>query len=133
LYRFDLTPALFIDYEVANRYVSTHPESHFRKNLMLARTAPGRRYALTNRSLSIHHTNGRSEQRELVRSRAAACADKRSFHRCAGYAVIEPRVAACVLLVIPAIVSADRRFASPGRALPSFVAVTAGARQPACS
>jgi N-hydroxyarylamine O-acetyltransferase len=66
LYRFDLQPQHQIDYEVANWYVSTHPQSHFVTGLMIARAAPGRRFALANRRLSIHRVGGTTEQREIA-------------------------------------------------------------------
>jgi N-hydroxyarylamine O-acetyltransferase len=66
LYRFDLRPHLQVDYEVLNWYVSTHPQSPFVSNLMAARPAPGRRYALYNNTLTVHETNGESRQRTLA-------------------------------------------------------------------
>ncbi len=65
LYRFDLQPQLLPDYEVANWYVSTLPESHFVKGLTVARPAADRRFNLNNTQLSIHHVGGTSEQRTL--------------------------------------------------------------------
>jgi N-hydroxyarylamine O-acetyltransferase len=69
LHRFDLQPQLLPDYEVANWYVSTHPESRFVKNLTVAMPANGRRYALFNRDFSVHHLDGPSEQRRLASAR----------------------------------------------------------------
>ncbi|HUL05886.1 MAG TPA: arylamine N-acetyltransferase [Candidatus Acidoferrum sp.] len=69
LHRFDLQPQLPPDYEVANWYVSTHPESRFVKNLTVAMPAPGRRYALFNRDFTVHHLDGPSEQRRLSGAR----------------------------------------------------------------
>jgi N-hydroxyarylamine O-acetyltransferase len=65
LYHFDLQAQLLPDYEVANWYVSTHPQSHFTFVLMAALTAPGRRYALANNQLSIHRIGAPSQQRIL--------------------------------------------------------------------
>jgi N-hydroxyarylamine O-acetyltransferase len=65
LYRFDLQPQRPPDYVVANHYVSTHPSSHFRSSLRVALAAPGRRYALVNNQLTVHHLNGRSERQIL--------------------------------------------------------------------
>jgi len=65
LYRFDLQPQQPPDYEVANYYLSTHPASHFRTGLMAARPMPGRRYALANNQLTVHHLNGPSERQVL--------------------------------------------------------------------
>lgn len=66
LYRFDLQPQLPPDYEAANWYLSTYPESHFLSTLMVARPQPDRRLALANRRLSIHPLRGDIEQRELA-------------------------------------------------------------------
>lgn len=66
LYRFDLREQHLIDYEVANWYVSTHPESHFVNGLMAARPAPGRRYGLRDNELSVHAVCGPTEKRVLT-------------------------------------------------------------------
>jgi N-hydroxyarylamine O-acetyltransferase len=66
VYRFDLQAQQPIDYEAANWYLSTHPDSHFVSSLMAARPAPGRRVALRDNQLSIHHLDGASERRELA-------------------------------------------------------------------
>lgn len=65
LYRFDQQPQYAPDYEVANYYLSTHPSSHFRTGLMAARPVSGRRYALANNQLTVHHLNGPSERQVL--------------------------------------------------------------------
>lgn len=65
LYRFDLRPTYQVDYEVASYYLSTHPASHFRSGLIAARPAEGRRYALSNGSLAIHHAGAATERRDL--------------------------------------------------------------------
>ncbi len=54
-----------VDYAVSNYFLSTSPTSHFLSSLAAARAGPGRRYALRNNRLSIHHTGSRSEQREI--------------------------------------------------------------------
>ena len=66
LYRFGLQEQLLPDYELANWYVSTHPESRFTSRLMVARPASGRRYTLLNNEFTVHHLNGGSEQRMLT-------------------------------------------------------------------
>lgn len=66
LYRFDLQAQLPSDYEIANWYVSTHPESRFVNGLMVARPAPGRRYTLLNNEFTVHHLDGNTEQRVLA-------------------------------------------------------------------
>lgn len=64
-YRFDLQEQHQVDYEVANWYVATHPESLFVSNLLAARPTTDRRYALLNNHLAIHHLNGETEKRTL--------------------------------------------------------------------
>jgi N-hydroxyarylamine O-acetyltransferase len=64
-YRFDLQEQAPIDYEVANHYVATWPESHFATSLIAARATPDGRYGLRNNRLSFHRLNGESEQRML--------------------------------------------------------------------
>jgi N-hydroxyarylamine O-acetyltransferase len=65
LYHFDLQVQHRPDYEVSNWYVSTHPDSIFTNNLILARIGIGQRYALRNTQLTIHHQDGRVEQHSL--------------------------------------------------------------------
>jgi N-hydroxyarylamine O-acetyltransferase len=69
LHRFDLQEQLLPDYELANWYVSTHPQSRFVNNLTVAMPAADRRYALFNRDFSVHHLDGPSEQRRLAGAR----------------------------------------------------------------
>jgi N-hydroxyarylamine O-acetyltransferase len=66
LYRFDLIEQFEVDYSVTNYFLSTAPSSHFISTVIAARAQPDRRYALRNNRLSIHHTGGRSEQREIA-------------------------------------------------------------------
>jgi N-hydroxyarylamine O-acetyltransferase len=65
LYRFDLQEQERADYEVANWYVSTHPNSHFVSGLLAARSAPGRRHGLRNNELTVHALDGGTERRVL--------------------------------------------------------------------
>ena len=65
LYMLSPEPALDIDYLAANWYTSTHPASIFRRELRVARTAPGRRTTLLNNRLTVRHTGGRMERRFL--------------------------------------------------------------------
>jgi N-hydroxyarylamine O-acetyltransferase len=65
LYRFDLQEQLQADYDVANWYQCTYPNSQFITGLMVARTAAGRRYGLRNNELSVHRVDGPSERRVL--------------------------------------------------------------------
>jgi N-hydroxyarylamine O-acetyltransferase len=65
LYGFDLSEHFEADYEMASHFMSTHPSSPFTTNLMLARTLPDRRLACRNGRLSVHHSGGGTEQRNL--------------------------------------------------------------------
>lgn len=65
LHRFDLQEQTRADYEMANWFVSTHPESRFVKNLTVARTAADGRYALFNAEFARHRLGGPSEHRRL--------------------------------------------------------------------
>ncbi|HZD26746.1 MAG TPA: arylamine N-acetyltransferase [Alphaproteobacteria bacterium] len=58
-------PQVQADYELANWYSSTHPDSHFRHGLMVARTAPEARYALRNNRLTVRRPDGETERRRL--------------------------------------------------------------------
>ena len=67
LYRFDLQEQVLPDYEMTSWYLSNHPESHFVRRLIAARTEPGRRYALLDNELATH-TLGEETVRRKVRS-----------------------------------------------------------------
>lgn len=56
-----------IDYEVGNWYVSTHPDSHFTKQLIAAKVDDDGRYTLSNHVLNIRYDSGRKESVELHR------------------------------------------------------------------
>jgi N-hydroxyarylamine O-acetyltransferase len=65
LYSFDLQEQFGPDYDIANWYCATSPSSHFTNRLMVARAAPGRRLALRDNELSVHHLDGARERRRL--------------------------------------------------------------------
>lgn len=65
LYGFTLEPQLPIDYEVANHYTSTHPDSRFRKTLTVQLTSPQARTVLRNRELLID-TGGTATSRVVT-------------------------------------------------------------------
>jgi N-hydroxyarylamine O-acetyltransferase len=65
LYRFDLQRQQPIDYQAANYYLSTHPSSHFVRNLVAARADRGRRLALLNAEFSVHGVDGETQRRLL--------------------------------------------------------------------
>ena len=58
LYGFTLEPQLPIDYEVANHYTSTHPESRFVTGLTVQLPTPLARTALRNRELTVDTGGG---------------------------------------------------------------------------
>ncbi|AWM93250.1 arylamine N-acetyltransferase [Pseudomonas sp. 31-12] len=66
MYIFDLQRQEDIDYAVGNWYVSTHPESSFAKQLMVARTGDGWRRTLNNGSFAIHRVGAESERRQVA-------------------------------------------------------------------
>lgn len=59
---FDWQP---VDFEMANHYVAQHPDSHFRRDLMVARTQGGTRSTLAGNRLKIVNANGTCEERRL--------------------------------------------------------------------
>jgi N-hydroxyarylamine O-acetyltransferase len=69
LYQFDLRQHHFTDYEVSNWFVSTHPSSHFVHELLAARPAPGKRFALRD-NLLVMHQRGRASQRRVLKTAA---------------------------------------------------------------
>ena len=64
LYAFTLEPQLPVDFEVANHYVSTHPQSRFVQTMTAQCTGPQERRTLVNRELAIERASG-SERRML--------------------------------------------------------------------
>lgn len=66
LYRIDDGPAHPIDYEVGNWYTSAHPDSHFRHQLIAARTTAEARYGLRDNRLTTRLADGRTDRRYLT-------------------------------------------------------------------
>lgn len=66
MYLFDLQRQEAIDYTIGNWYVSTHPESPFARQLMVARTGDGWRRTLNNGSFAIHRIGSESERRQMA-------------------------------------------------------------------
>lgn len=70
LYAFDLTPQLAVDYEVANWYTSTHPDSRFLHTMTAQRLTPTARHVLRDRELVLrdgqHATSLILTERELL-------------------------------------------------------------------
>jgi N-hydroxyarylamine O-acetyltransferase len=65
LYELSPEPQLDVDFETANWFTSTHPESHFRHALRAALTTPEARYALFNNRLTVRRPEGGAEQSTL--------------------------------------------------------------------
>ncbi|MHA6495319.1 arylamine N-acetyltransferase family protein [Pseudomonas borbori] len=66
LYVFDLQRTAEIDYTVASWYVSTHPDSPFLGQMIVARTGPQWRKTLHNGSFAIHRQGEVSERVQLA-------------------------------------------------------------------
>lgn len=66
LYRIEDTPPPAIDYEIGNLYTSAHPDSHFRHQLIAARTTAEARYGLRDNRLTTRLTDGRIDRRYLT-------------------------------------------------------------------
>jgi N-hydroxyarylamine O-acetyltransferase len=65
LYELMQEPQLDLDYEVPNWYTSTHADSPFRRNLIVARVTRQARYALLDGRFTVRPARGRPEQRIL--------------------------------------------------------------------
>lgn len=61
LYGFDLSPQYAVDYEVANHYTATYPDSFFLKKLMVHLPGPSMRLTLVNRRMIERRAEGASE------------------------------------------------------------------------
>ncbi|ACD82190.1 Arylamine N-acetyltransferase [Methylacidiphilum infernorum V4] len=53
LYSFSLEPQEYVDYKMANYYVSTHPDSPFTRSLIVQSLSPGERKILRNKKFSL--------------------------------------------------------------------------------
>lgn len=64
---YQVTPdrQLQVDYELSNWFSSTHPSSHFRHNLLVAKTTAEGRFGLLFNRLTIRRPDGTQERREL--------------------------------------------------------------------
>jgi len=71
VYRFDLHPVEWIDYETSNWYTSTSPEAIFANNLIVCRVLDDTRLALLNDQL-----NERAADGSIVREQRLASADE---------------------------------------------------------
>ncbi|WP_223670648.1 arylamine N-acetyltransferase family protein [Kangiella shandongensis] len=68
LYRFTRTPAQEADFDMANWYLTTHPESKFRNNLIATKLTPEGRISLQNNELKIYVRDGLKESQQLTSS-----------------------------------------------------------------
>ena len=66
LYSFTLEPQTREDYEMANHYTATHPDSPFVRTLIVQLPTPAARYALRDRELTVDRGGGRIERRTLA-------------------------------------------------------------------
>ena len=66
LYRLDDAAAPPVDCVVGNWYTSTHPDSHFRHQLIAARNTNEARYGLRENRLTTRLADGRSDRRYLT-------------------------------------------------------------------
>jgi len=72
-------PRNAMDWEVANWFTSTSPQSRFRKQLMAARARPGMRCTLLDNRLSVHRPDGVQERRHLCTAAQLAAALEEVF------------------------------------------------------
>ena len=79
VYRFDLHPVEWIDYETSNWYTSTSPEAIFANNLIVCRVLDDTRLALLNDQLNERAADGSIvlEQRLASADELAACLHER--------------------------------------------------------
>jgi N-hydroxyarylamine O-acetyltransferase len=66
LYVFDLTPCYLPDYVVSNWYVSTHPASHFTRDLIAVRATEAGRHVIHNTRYSWYPVDGAPAVRPLA-------------------------------------------------------------------
>jgi len=65
LYDISAEPWHDSQFELPNWYTSTHPNSHFRRDLVVARTTAEARYGLRNGRFTVRRPDGTSERRHL--------------------------------------------------------------------
>jgi len=79
LYRFTLHPQQPVDFEQANWFVSTHPESFFANNLIAAIPGEGCRYTLFNNEFRIRRPDGAVETQVVEDAAELAAVLKERF------------------------------------------------------
>lgn len=65
MYDFSSEPMLDEHYELFNWFTSTHPSSHFRRQLIVTRATPEARYALLEGRLTVRRSRGEVERSHL--------------------------------------------------------------------
>lgn len=65
VYRFTLEPQEQVDYELYSWFLCHHPDSHFIKDLFIAKPFKEGRYGLRNNELSIHRKEGTTEKHTI--------------------------------------------------------------------
>jgi len=65
LYDVSVEPLLDSHFELFNWFTSTHPSSHFRRQLIVTRATPEARFALLDSKLTIRRSRGEVERRRL--------------------------------------------------------------------
>lgn len=68
LYRFTIKKTYQLDYEVANWYTATHPDSHFTKRLTVALAGKDCYFVFKDNHFRTYHSNGEIEKQILTSS-----------------------------------------------------------------
>jgi len=66
VYQLSREPQTEVDYEPANWFTATYPTSHFRRDLIVARTTAEARFTLSQNRLSVRRPDGSMERRNLT-------------------------------------------------------------------
>jgi N-hydroxyarylamine O-acetyltransferase len=82
LYIFTLDRQYPIDYEVANYYVSTHPDAQFTQGLFVQQATPAARYFLHEEALTVDRGSGDKKMQSLATNdeRLAVLAETFDLH-----------------------------------------------------
>ncbi|QBE65478.1 arylamine N-acetyltransferase family protein [Pseudoduganella lutea] len=84
LYAFESRPAYPVDFEMSNWYVSTHPASHFTRDLIAVRTVANGRHVLHNARYSFYAVDGTATRKELATPAALVHLLENTFGLAAG-------------------------------------------------
>jgi len=66
VYQFRLEEPAAMDFEMGNLFSCTHPQAHFRNNLVVTLVRPDRRWVIFNREFTVRHADGRTETRPVA-------------------------------------------------------------------